>query len=71
VRTTLQSPYLPENPYNMIGRLLLHDSIFENIRAYYSMLSKDRSKINNIFTNISNKGLSQGQDIEGSTINMR
>jgi hypothetical protein len=44
VKTTLSSPYLPENPYNMIGRLLLHDCIFENIRAYYSMMSNSPNK---------------------------
>ena len=28
----------------MIGRLLLHDCIFQNIRAYYSMQANDNTK---------------------------
>ena len=31
----LNNNYLPENPYNILERMLVHESIFENIRIFY------------------------------------
>ena len=46
VRTTLESSHIPENPYNMIGRLLLHEAIFENTKVYYTVENKQKNRPN-------------------------
>ncbi len=37
VKTTLESAYLPKNPYNVIGRLLMHESLYENMKKFYGL----------------------------------